>query len=771
MHFGFPYQSQPSASIQPAQYSATTPHDQSWGHNFFAQSGHVPFQQQAHTISPSQLGPTDVLKATKSFSDLMMESRASSSSASSTEGGMDWSNALDDWTRPMPRALLPDQLRLAQIDPTIPEPTRRPTSATPSHASPLQYSTTAPSALGNALRQYISSPNRLAFGERKIVVMSPKVGQKSYGTEKRFLCPHPQAMLVGETWWKPSPDGCPISPIQPPRVNISLAGEQPVKDATVSWSTIDGRNLDEKINTQAIGPNDHPFLGNVAGKNLHISDNDGKRRELKALVTIKAPLKLHAGPNGWGMAKNTLSDISNSEVIGTFESKEIRVISKPAKKKSNSKSTERKCSRRSPLTSVTIQHGSTVALFNRVKSQTTSTRYLSVTPDLTRILGSDGKPVAGARPPALPTTPSFFPGFTASASVWESFIIWLIDPTKPPGIGLGPPLHPDWPNAPANAINPGVLAPPIRYNSLVVLQSLQTGICSPTLVIRRIEQDADVVGMDGTSADFTLSLPEGESPGDLVSQLQKVAFEIYRPESTIQVGNSPRQGSLWLSCDQDAIAERFIHSERRWAPLPPPRSGSRPSSVPNTPNQRFGVLPMTPHTTTMNLPSTPSSPVSSSSSIDYFGAHSRKSSSSALFSPPMGDIPLPSTDGGPIRRQRTGSTSRAGPFTRPMHTKRKSADGSGSYEYVQQANNSPSEGRVFWTMDVGDTCVWSIVSTEQVTYTFYVPSYVTEVTEPLAPFPSVSRLLPPSMANDQGPPKFKHSQWTNAPDLPPLITL
>lgn len=360
---------------------------------------------------------------------------------------------------------------------------------------------------------------------------------------------------------------------------------------------------------------------------------------------------------------------------------------------------------------VIIQHGSTIALFNRVKSQTTSTRYLSVVPDVTRILGSDGKPVSGARPPAMSGTSSFFPGFVASASVWESFIIWLVDPTKPPGPGNTAPLHPDWPVAPANAIHP-VLAPAIRYNSLVILQSLQTGVCSPTLIIRRIEQDADAVGMDGTSAELVGSLPEGELASDLVSQLQKVAFEIYRPEyyayaNALAVGNGTRQGSLWLSCDQDAVTERLVTAERRWAPVPAPRAGSRPSSLPNTPNSRFGVLPMTPHTTSMNLPSTPTSPLSSSSSLDYFGTHSRKSSSSALFSPTLiTDVALPSTDGGPIRRHRTGSTSRTAPLARPVHTKRKSMDATNAYEYIHNPHTGSPQERIFWTMDVGDASVW-----------------------------------------------------------------
>lgn len=35
------------------------------------------------------------------------------------------------------------------------------------------------------LDQYIRTQNRLAFGERTVIVMSSKVAQKSYGTEKR----------------------------------------------------------------------------------------------------------------------------------------------------------------------------------------------------------------------------------------------------------------------------------------------------------------------------------------------------------------------------------------------------------------------------------------------------------------------------------------------------------------------------------------------------------------------------------------------------------
>lgn len=727
--------------------------------------------QPPGTISPSQLSHEN-LKPLRTFSDLMMNSRASSSSASSTDGGgnQDLATVLDDWTKPVARALAP--LRTspnpAVAASTVPEPARRsaevqwavppapPKVKNPSFAVPGKAPTVPnPDALAEALSSYIHSPNRLAAGERKITVMSPKVGQKSYGTEKRFLCPHPQAVLVGGAWWHSASDGCPKLTRLPPRVNISLDGEQTVKDATVSWTTVDGKNLDEKINTETLKEDEEPFIGNVAGRNLHISDSDSKRRESRAKVVVRAPYAHHAGTNGWGPAKGTMSDITNDEIIGQFDSKDIKIISKPSKKKANAKSSE-----------LLIQHGTTIALFNRVKSQTTSTRYLSVTPDPTRILGSDGRPVQGAVPPPLPTHRTAFPGFTAHATTWESFIIWLADPNKAPGPGNNAPLHPDWPSAPNNAMSAPHFSPPIRYNSTVVLQSLQTGICSPVLIIRRVEQDADVVGGDGTSSEVPTCLPEGEMAGDLVSQLQKVAFEVHRPEQLYMAPIDHRWGGVWLSCDQEMVQDKVVHADRRWAPVPmpaPPRGGSRPNSLPSTPSSRYGVLPMTPHTNLNGLPSVgtpsvPSSPNSTTSSLDYFGAHSRKASSTSLVSPAggLGDMALPSTDGGPVRRHRTGSASAVrGPFARPGHKKRQSGDVSSnsSYEYILNANGgSPGEmgPRSFWTMSVGDVCIWSIVSTEQQTYTFFVPPYVKTTSEPYAPMPSVTRILPPDAAIDSG---------------------
>jgi hypothetical protein len=63
---------------------------------------------------------------------------------------------------------------------------------------------------------------------------------------------------------------------------------------------------------------------------------------------------------------------------------------------------------------VFLQHGSLVTLYNRIKAQTSSTRFLAVAPNLRQIRGSDGKPL-----PIPSDVPTIENGFVADANSWD----------------------------------------------------------------------------------------------------------------------------------------------------------------------------------------------------------------------------------------------------------------------------------------------------------------------------------------------------------------
>ncbi|ORY28450.1 hypothetical protein BCR39DRAFT_468345 [Naematelia encephala] len=620
-----------------------------------------------------------------------------------------------------------------------------------------------------ALRDWMMASNRLDLGELKMVIWTPKVAQKSYGNERRYLTPPPMVFMYGIEWFTRSQDTCPISPLLQPRVSISLANRPPERDVETQWHSVEGVNLDMKKNISELKPADKPFWGCALGSQLSANEDDTKTGpKIHVTVTVKGPHKHHAGANGWGPMKGTMEDIRTEDVLGQFSSVPIQIISKASKKKTASKQQES-----------VVTHGSTVSLFNRIKAQSQQTKYLSVTPDPTRVYGTDGKAVSGAVAPVIPPDDNPFRGFSSSpGKMWESFIVWLVDPNRAGGEGHVQNPNPNWPRIPANAIQPGQpIAHPIRYNSIVVLQSVQTGLCSPNLVIRQVEHN-EVRGNDGTANDPYACAPDGELLGDLVSHLQKVAFEVYQPD----VGDNTVGGLYMASQDAERIAGKFVQSQKQWSLNEQPtqrRSASRDSSVNSTPNQRTILLPMTPHNGPLHLPnSTPTSPISTSSSIDYFAMPSRKPSSQSLFSPTLGnEATLPSSgDSGPMRRPRPESAGRHNPLQRTSNKKRSDISAHSStdslVDYLQTATlqSRPTHS---WSLRVEETCIWSIVGTESVSYTFFIPpAYRNSLTQPVSPFPRVDRVIRPGGPIDMGPPGLKRMTQTFTPSTTkPLITL
>ena len=568
------------------------------------------------------------------------------------------------------------------------------------------------------LDQYINSRNRMAMGERSVIVMSSKVAQKSYGSEKRFLCPPPTAILIGNQWWSESRHSDDPK-LAAPRIVISMSGEAPPQESSIEWTTTSGKPFD----VTEPPADDTTYIGRSIGKHLFISTDDQERKKkVEALVKITAPSE----------------DGEPERVIGTFPSRPIQVISKPSKKRQSAKNLE-----------LCVNHGSTISLFHRLRAQTVSTKYLCVSGSGASFKGSDGAPLPGIDPRQRGSTPSF----VARTGQWDSFIMYIVDVTKPaggPDTPPPPPPHPDYPSPPANAIpySANGTTIPIYYNQTVVLQCLISGVVSPVLIIRKVEKTTIAVG--GGLQDGAKGVPDqycapGEVCGDPVSQLHKVALEVYEPNKGAPEPGTPGVSGPFLSCMGEKVNTYRPVEGRQWH-----GQTSSASPVSHSPS----------------LPDSPvMSPSTSSSEYLYTG------SSSGATTP---DYP-PSNDGGRVRRMHKRH-SISGSFTTkpiPKNRRRMNSTGSGA-----SGNGRPEKelaSGALWSVDTSETAVWTIVGTDQVRYNFYVPpalydsqptSFSGVPSKPITPFPGLVKYLAPDRAAEAPKPTCAASRAAMAKPNP-----
>jgi hypothetical protein len=390
---------------------------------------------------------------------------------------------------------------------------------------------------------------------------------------------------------------------------------------------------------------------------------------------------------------------------------------------------------------VCIHHGTTISLFNRIRSQTVSTKYLGV---------SSGTQSASNKANGTNAT-----CFVARTGSWDPFVIWLVDTTRSPDTTSIPrpdqhhPSNPDFPPPPAIAIQtPSSTQHPVavHYNQPVVLQCVSTGLVSPVMVIRKVDKASMVLG--GNKTDDLTEKTGGEcgdeTLGDPVSQLHKVAFQIVQnPMLYHQNKNklgSDNRSSKWklpqschpvtyLACLNDVVGMHKTTSTRHFV------STCESAAAKATNGQQNTWSELLQKTTNSN------------------GALTDSVGENGDDKKPLNACKLNGTT--------TKSNGRVGAISNESKGRRNSLLDGGRRGSTAGNDLSGLDGAC-WTEDVSDAAVWTIVGTDCASYTFWTPSEapdqsyfnklftqqatttLSNMSAPITPFPLISSQASPS---------------------------
>ncbi|KAM4612774.1 recombining binding protein suppressor of hairless-like protein [Polymixia lowei] len=259
-------------------------------------------------------------------------------------------------------------------------------------------------------------PGREAHPDQSVTILHAKVAQKSYGNEKRFFCPPPCVYVSGRGW-------------RVKQDHLKAAGYGDSVYRMCGYMCLDSSCQSLADTFKLVFDAQPNFRMFASAKSLYISDQD-KRKHFRLL------LRLFLG---------------SGQELGSFQSRMIKVISKPSQKRQSMKNAD-----------LCISSGSRVALFNRLRSQTVSTRYLSVD--------------SGA--------------FIASARHWTAFNIALVEDQHAD--------HGDF------VLSEGFIC----YGCVVQLVCTDSGVSLPPMVIRKVNKQHAILDVD-----------------EPVSQLHKCAFQ------------------------------------------------------------------------------------------------------------------------------------------------------------------------------------------------------------------------------------------------------
>jgi recombining binding protein (suppressor of hairless) len=355
----------------------------------------------------------------------------------------------------------------------------------------------------------------------------------------------------------------------------------------------------------------------------------------------------------------------------------------------------------------------------------------------------------------------------------DAFVLYIVDVNHASngGESLLPPPQPDFPSPPPNAIsytNNGSPIP-VYYNQTVVLQCLTSGVVSPVLIIRKVDHTTTAVGggssehAKGTADQYC---PPGEVCGDPVSQLHKIAFEVFDASTNAPAHGSPGDSGAFLSCMGEKVNTYRPVEGRIWSP----RNES--------PMMSPVISPVSPLTASTSF----------GSMVDYFNPSGLGNGlGHGLDAPLSPSMEFESNGGGRVRKKR--STSSAGGLRSRGNRRRPASSGSGSLSpttaHFPDAMVNPYQ-HAQWQVEIGETSVWTIVGVDQIRYNFYIPPMLLDSSaqhlashsrsfpvpsKPVTPFPGVVKYLPADRAAEVVRSGHTWRPVTAGPDPSKMLTL
>ncbi|KAI6162099.1 hypothetical protein EDD17DRAFT_1776924 [Pisolithus thermaeus] len=176
------------------------------------------------------------------------------------------------------------------------------------------------------VREHVSQDPTRVMPMTTVMCLHAAVAQKSYGSEKRFLCPPPVVHIQGPVWQMRSQ-----------QLAMAVVSEQ------------GDRSHDQKTTL------DNNMTGSF--KFLHVTGTAKAKSFLLSLDIMDPPPSVSGDGN----------EAAPSRVWATFDSAPVTIISKPSKKTAKTRNI-----------SSCILAGGPVSLFNRINSQTVRTKYMTI---------------------------------------------------------------------------------------------------------------------------------------------------------------------------------------------------------------------------------------------------------------------------------------------------------------------------------------------------------------------------------------------------------